>query len=152
MTARRVLVTGSRNWVDKGPIFRALYYQREIAGGAGMIIVHGGATGADAIADSWGRTYYPGSVVVECHPADWNTCGEYCSHPRKLRAATGKPYCPAAGPRRNRLMVDLGADICLAFPFPDSRGTNDCAHKARAAGIPVIECPGHLPFNIEVAV
>lgn len=135
---RRVLVTGSRHWVDKGPIFRALYYQREIAGAAGMVIVHGACpTGADAIADTWGRLFYPGSVLVEPNPADWDHFGK------------------AAGPMRNQLMVDLGADVCLAFPFPDSRGTTDCMEKARAARIPVQEYPGHdhrIAVNIEVTV
>lgn len=122
---RRVLVTGSRDWVDESPIYRALYYQRMIAGDAGMIIVHGHcSTGADAIADRWGRQFYPGSVSIERYPAQWEN---------------GK----AAGPRRNQQMVDLGADVCLAFPFPGSRGTVDCMQKARAAKILVQEYPGH---------
>jgi hypothetical protein len=123
---RRVLVTGSRDWTDPAPIFRALYYQRMIAGDAGMIIVHGDcATGADAIADRWGRQFYPDTVLVEPNPADWKHWGK------------------AAGPMRNQLMVDLGADVCLAFPFPNSRGTRDCIERARAAGIPVQVFEGH---------
>lgn len=35
-------------------------------------------------------------------------------------------------------MVDLGADLCLAFPLPDSRGTKDCMARAKKAGIKVI--------------
>jgi hypothetical protein len=35
-------------------------------------------------------------------------------------------------------MVSLGADICLAFPQPGSKGTWDCARKAADAGIPVV--------------
>jgi hypothetical protein len=45
------------------------------------------------------------------------------------------------GPERNAHMVNLGARICLAFPGPGSRGTIDCARKARAAGIEVEELP-----------
>jgi hypothetical protein len=37
-------------------------------------------------------------------------------------------------------MVDLGADLCLAFPMPRSRGTWDCVRRAKKAGIVVREC------------
>jgi len=128
---RRVLVTGSRDWgfEARAPIYRALYFQRLIASDVGtgrMVIVHGFCpTGADAIADRWGAQFYPDTVTVERHAADWGHWGK------------------AAGPMRNQLMVDLGADVCLAFPFPDSRGTRDCMVKAQAAGIEVLEFPGH---------
>ena len=36
-------------------------------------------------------------------------------------------------------MVDLGADVCLAFPLGESRGTRDCMRRASEAGIPVID-------------
>lgn len=38
-------------------------------------------------------------------------------------------------------MVDLGADICLAFPTKSSIGTWDCVRRANAAGIRVIIVP-----------
>lgn len=44
---------------------------------------------------------------------------------------------------RNQEMADRGADLCLAFPGPESVGTWDMIRKARAAGIPVhIHEPG----------
>lgn len=138
---RRILVTGSRDWTDSAAIYRALYYQRCVAGDIGIVIVHGAATGADTIADHWGRQFYQGSVTVEDHPADWPHCGPDCRHSPKYR--DGKRYCPLAGFRRNQLMVDLGADVCLGFPFPNSRGTQDCMARARKAGIVVQEYPGH---------
>jgi hypothetical protein len=55
------------------------------------------------------------------------------------RAADGR-LLDKAGPRRNQWMVDEGLRLdaverrCLAFPAPDSRGTHDCARRARAAG------------------
>ena len=123
---RRVLVTGSRDWTDPAPIYRALYYQRMIAGERGLIIVHGDcATGADAIADRWGRQFYPGTTTLERYPADWKRHGK------------------GAGPMRNQVMVNLGADVCLAFPFPDSRGTRDCMRRAEEAGIRVEVFEGH---------
>src|SRR4051812_20252077 len=58
-------------------------------------------------------------LTHEPHPADWHT------------------HHSAAGPIRNQEMVDLGADLCLAFPRRTSRGTWDCIRKAADAGIPV---------------
>lgn len=122
---RRVLVTGSRDWTDQSVIFRALYYERLTAGDRGMVIVHGDCpTGADRFADQWGRRFYPGAVTVETHPADWKL-GKHAGH------------------MRNQKMADLGADVCLAFPFTHSRGTRDCMERARAAGIEVREFWGH---------
>jgi hypothetical protein len=46
-------------------------------------------------------------------------------------------YNPQAGLARNRLMVELGADICLAFVRNGSRGASHCAALAEEAGIPV---------------
>lgn len=107
----RLLVTGSRDWTDRAAIERELtrYYQR------GVTIVHGDCpTGADAIADhaavEWGWE-------VERHPADWNTHGK------------------AAGFIRNKAMVGLGADLCLAFIKNGSRGATMTADLAEKAGI-----------------
>jgi hypothetical protein len=36
-------------------------------------------------------------------------------------------------------MVDLGADLVLAFPLGKSEGTRDCIRRATAAGIHVRE-------------
>jgi hypothetical protein len=73
-------------------------------------------TGADAIAE---RFWEANGMPVERHPADWKTFGK------------------AAGPKRNQEMVDLGADVCLAFPMKGSRGTMHCMKAAKAAGIPL---------------
>ena len=85
---------------------------------AGDVLVHGGASGADRLCEMFwqlldGRT--------EAHPADWNRWGRY------------------AGPRRNKAMVERGADLCIAFP--GGRGTADTVRRCRAAGIPVKEIP-----------
>lgn len=113
---RRLLITGSRNWTDTQRVYDFL--ARTITD-PDWVIVHGACpTGADAIADHWATmTGYP----VERHAADWDRRGK------------------AAGPIRNQEMVDAGADVCLAFPLGESRGTRDCMRRARAAGIPVIE-------------
>jgi hypothetical protein len=58
-------------------------------------------------------------VPPEPYPADWS-------------------FGKSGGPVRNQKMVDAGADVCLAFPLPDSTGTVDCMERARIAGIPTL--------------
>lgn len=113
----RILVTGSRTWDDHDLVRDALtmaIYQNVPA-----VIVHGAClSGADAIASWWVRRYKFLGVTEEPHPADW------------------KLHHRAAGPRRNKAMVDLGADLVLAFIRNGSRGATGCAALAEAAGIP----------------
>jgi hypothetical protein len=91
-----------------------------------VIIVHGAnLQGADRHAADWARE---NEIAQEPHPADWARHGR------------------AAGPIRNQEMIDAGADVCLAFPLPQSRGTVDCIRRAKEAGITVIEAaPGRAP-------
>lgn len=126
---RRVLVTGSRFWKNKSAIYDALDEQWQISKGQ-MTVVHGACpTGADHLASAWCRDVRtavqndpgPWTLEEDPHPADWNIHGK------------------AAGPLRNQEMVDLGADVCLAFPLPDSKGTVDCMKRVRKAKIPIIE-------------
>lgn len=117
---RRVLVTGSRNWnnTDTDTIWGALDRElEELTDEEELVVIHGGCpTGADELANQWAEDR---GVAVNVFPADWATHGK------------------AAGPIRNQRMVDAGADVCLAFPLGESRGTRDCASRAKAAGIPV---------------
>jgi len=114
----RILVTGSRDWDNFDVVQAALAtacYQNVPA-----VIVNGACpTGADAIASWWIRSHKVIGLTEERHPADWTTHGR------------------AAGPIRNKHMVDLGADIALAFIRNGSRGATGCADLAEAAGIPV---------------
>ncbi len=112
----RLLIPGSRNGWDtdnlKHQLLGALIV---LASGEGTVLIHGDAPGVDTqAADIWKGWGLP----VEAHPADWSI---------------GKK----AGPLRNQEMVDLGADLCLAFVAPESRGTRDCLRRAEEAGIPV---------------
>jgi hypothetical protein len=112
----RILVTGSRDWTDGDLIRQEM--RRAVAdfGPADqVVIVHGGARGADAIAESIARGV---GLDVECHPAAWDTRGR------------------AAGIIRNSEMVNAGADVCLAFIRNQSRGATHCADAAEKAGIP----------------
>lgn len=111
----RVLVTGSRRWTDIRRMRAMLAVTRELYPGA--VLVHGDCKGADRIAAGIWRSW---RLPVEPHPADWHRHGH------------------AAGPIRNRHMVRLGADLCVAFLRPDSRGTVHCAALAEHAGIRTI--------------
>jgi len=109
--AVRVIVCGSRRWRDRDAISNRLF---DLA--VGSTIVHGNAAGADKIAHQEAQKL---GMLVEPHPADW------------------KRYGKGAGPIRNRLMAELGADLCLAFLKDNSSGTRDMIQRAREHGIPV---------------
>lgn len=113
MTAPRLLVTGSRDWIDAP----TLEHASDWAAGTvlrcdRLTLVHGAAPGADTLADAWARR---NEHDVDDHPA----------------SRYGHPLT------RNTAMVALGADLCLAFVMPGARGTWHCAVAANAAGIPV---------------
>ena len=119
----RVLVTGSRDWpypsVVESELNRVL---ANLPMTETLTVVEGACpTGADAFAYQWvfKALKAGGPVKSERHPADW--------------AKHGK----AAGPIRNQEMIDLGADLCLAFWHNASRGTHNCYTRASVAGIPV---------------
>lgn len=80
-----------------------------------VVVVHGACpTGVDASAV---RVAERRGYVVEAHPADWEKNGR------------------AAGPIRNEEMAAAGAELCLAFPSKDSKGTWDMVKRAVAHGI-----------------
>jgi hypothetical protein len=108
----RVIITGSRRWWDYKTIRTRL---AELP--TPSTIVHGAATGADAMAHSAALAL---GHTPEPHFPDYET------------------YSVRQAPtRRNQDMVDLGADLCLVFPTKESVGSWDCKRRAEAAGIPI---------------
>jgi hypothetical protein len=144
-----VLFTGSRHWGQPRPIWTALDAIAASHPGRRLIVRHGDCPeGADQLAAAWTRRAQTHGWDVDEDPqsADWDHCGPDCPsvrhrRPRKpgdtLHPGQLADYCPNAGPRRNRRMVDAGADICLAAPLGASYGTRGCMRLARSAGIAV---------------
>jgi YspA, cpYpsA-related SLOG family len=109
-----VLVTGYREWQDRGVVAREL---AEIASrhtnAECITLVHGACHGADTIAENEALDLGWTAIRV---PAEWKRIGR------------------AAGPARNQLMIDrYSPHYVLAFVHPASRGTLDCIERVRVA-------------------
>lgn len=109
----KILVCGSRDWVNWRMIRRVLEKQPK-----DTEILHGACRGADLLA---AQTAVFLGLKVRAFHADWRRWGY------------------AAGPIRNRLMLDEAPDKVFAFHenLADSRGTVDCVGEAARRGIPV---------------
>lgn len=114
----RILFSGSRKFFDDQVV--VLMLERLIAktkDATAMTIVHGGAPGLDSIVGVLAKSR---GMQVEIHRADWHIHGN------------------AAGFIRNQKMVDLGADLLVAYPLPEGKGTQDCIQRAVKARIPTL--------------
>lgn len=109
----RILITGSRDWDDWKCILRVF---EEFADYDDVVLVSGACpTGADYLCEQFAEML---GWYVERHPADW------------------RKYGKRAGFIRNADMVNLGADLCLAFIKNNSKGATMTAKLAEKAGIP----------------
>jgi hypothetical protein len=125
----RIVVTGGRGFADGALVWELLGHVATLVwrGGAALVVGEGGARGADALVRGWVarvRQEPLASVMLEHHtfPADWNR------------------YGIAAGPRRNREMLDA-VKPQVVFAFPGGRGTYDCIFAATNRKIPVLRIP-----------
>lgn len=112
----RVLVCGGRDYKDRGKIFEVLDDINREHGA--LIIIEGGAAGADTFAGEWTCMQRTCRLITE--QADWQR------------------YGAPAGPIRNAKMInDHKPELVVAFP--GGRGTADMVRQARGAGIEVTE-------------
>jgi hypothetical protein len=138
MKTKVILVTGSRDWIDYAAVARKLaiaFADAKNEGCQQVIVRHGACrTGADAFAVEFVNKVensIPGLIIKhDPHEAKWAGDG-------------------SAGPIRNKKMVQLGADLCLAFigkctsswckkpGIHPSHGASGCATLAEKAGIHV---------------
>lgn len=111
MKTLTVLVSGSRNWIDKDVVRSQLtkILQEE---GSTPLLVHGDCHGLDLLAAGIAREL---KWEVSSQPAEWSKLGR------------------RAGPIRNQQMLDqFSPDICIAFPFSMSTGgTVDMIRRMR---------------------
>ena len=118
----RILITGSRDWTDYNRIYEALALQDRCHEHSDCnhryVLVSGACpTGADVIAEDVAKHF---GWDIERHPAYWDL------------------YDKRAGHIRNSEMVNLGADICLAFIKNNSKGATMTAEMAQKANIETI--------------
>ncbi len=124
----KIAVSGGRNYRDAQSVKFALNsavmaMRKKIGNKESIVLIHGGATGADALAHKWAeywcRTHNEEVEVVICE-ANWEAYGK------------------SAGPARNSTMASgipgVGKPDLWIF-FPGGRGTADAYRKAVAAGI-----------------
>lgn len=110
----KILCCGDRNWTNKGRIYEILQTYPTTT-----IIIHGNATGADTLCKEVAESL--GMIVISV-PANWNKYGK------------------AAGPIRNKEMLDMVPEEVIAFhnDIKNSRGTKNCITQARQRGIRTI--------------
>lgn len=113
----KILVCGSKDYPDREEVYRVLdAYHARI--GSDMMIISGGATGADEYAREWAVAH---RVDHSIKYAKWDQEGK------------------AAGPFRNRRMAAKRPKLVLAFSrdFDKSRGTSDMIRVAENMNIMV---------------
>ncbi len=109
----RILVCGDRNWKDRECITRELLRYDNTS-----IIVQGCCRGADMMAAESCKML---GYHCEGYPADWERYGR------------------AAGPMRNKRMLDTGIHLVLCFhnDIGNSKGTKNMMNQAIQYGIEV---------------
>jgi hypothetical protein len=121
----RLLITGSRDWRDEQAV-EAVLADARWAHGLDLLVIHGGAPGADSIV---GKVCDKLGIDQVVFPANW----------KGRRTVTEEKVAYWAGPWRNQMMIDLGLPHEAAAFHPmisRSKGTRDMVERLRAAKIP----------------
>jgi YspA, cpYpsA-related SLOG family len=110
----RICVCGGRSYSDATTLRKTL--DRFLPWKDKMILVAGGASGADTLAEDWADK---NGVEKDIFPADWKTHGK------------------AAGHIRNSEMLKSGIDILYAFP--GGKGTENMIKICRKKNVYIKE-------------
>jgi hypothetical protein len=112
--AVRVLICGSRKYRNAAAIARYV-----AALPTGTVVIHGGAAGADSLAELYARE---NGLATEAYLADWDRYGR------------------GAGPVRNKRMLDKGLPtkvVAFVSDPTNSPGTANMVLQSLARGLPV---------------
>jgi len=111
----RLLVCGGRDFADGKALRR--WMNEAVSEHKHVLVIHGGARGADALA---GQIAKQAGIGCQVFPALWEKHGR------------------SAGPIRNQQMLDEGKpDLVLAAP--GGVGTADMVRRSRAADVAVLD-------------
>lgn len=110
----RVLICGGRHYSDKKAVYDFLDMMHTTY--TITLLIEGGATGADMIANQWARER---RVKFHTEQAKW------------------EQYKRAAGPIRNNEMLMKNPQVVIAFP--GGIGTKNMMNQAKNLGIEVID-------------
>lgn len=108
----RILVCGGREYSNRAKVYEVLSFFKEVK----PIIIHGAEIGADSLADEAAKYF---GFETDPTPADWAKYGK------------------AAGPVRNKVMLDKNPDLVIAFP--GGPGTANMKMIAKNAGTTIFE-------------
>lgn len=78
-----VLVCGAREWSDAAMV--QAHLDRLLLSADKVLVVAGGARGADRAAQQWAKSQDPAKVKLEVHPADWKGEGKKAGMSRNQR-------------------------------------------------------------------
>jgi hypothetical protein len=109
----RVCVCGGRNYNDKLLLYKTLDKFLNVRND--FIIINGDAAGADRLSTEWAKER---NIKYELFPADWKT------------------YKKAAGPIRNKQMIDSHIDLLIAFP--GGNGTKNMIEQCKKRNIRIL--------------
>lgn len=125
----RILVCGGRHFTAYHLLTRVLDNLRKKYKMTAMEIVSGHCQGADMLGEKYAEEH---GFPVKVFPADW------------------KKYGRAAGPIRNKQMIEYIRSfenrLVVAFTSANTVGTRNTIMLAKKAGIPVVEIP-YIPSD-----
>lgn len=119
-----VVVTGGRDYNKRETVFKTLDWVN--LSDTITTVRQGGANGADRLGLDWARV---NGVRVETFKAMWDAHGL------------------AAGPIRNRQMLEQHPAPDLVIAFPGGKGTNNCVDTAHELGVSVYDFRYNNPVD-----